>query len=90
MEMVAGRGLNHVGYNGGEIEMPCIEFRKGQLDSLYESVYNKHENQYVNVAGKRWICATGQGLFDGQTYVLFLQESVNQDGENPDEEVVEQ
>lgn len=81
--MIAGRGLNHVGYDNAEIVVPSIEYLEGQFDGLFDLVYNQDLNQYITTGGKRYVATKSSSLFDGQTYIIGLQPAT-------DEAVIEQ
>ena len=74
-QIVAGRGLAHVGYNNGDVIQPYIEYREGQFSGLFELVYNKDVNQYLIIRGVKYVTIKTSTFFDGQTYKVFLNKS---------------
>ena len=73
--VVAGRGLAHVGYENEDVTNPYIEYLKGAFEDLYEAVFNNVKNQYIVTGGKRFVCKAVTAFFDGQTYRVALAEA---------------
>lgn len=77
IQVVAGRGLNHVGYQNGEVVVPYIEYGATTFQGLFESVYEGN-NEYVRTGGVRYVCKKSTSFFDGQTYYLTMEKSNEQ------------